>query len=792
MPLTALTPPNAPPWTPASPRKRPAILDRLDEFRACDLAVGSGAFPVGLLHELLNLRRLCETRSRGKDPVETDSHWLYETKARIIERCLYGVDIQERAIEICKLRLWLSLMVDHPLEADVDSCSAKAFRDALRKITPLPNLDFKIRRANSLVDYIHGEPVELGQLSRETGAAMPLSKLTSAKREFFKARTAAAKRKLRFDIYGSLTELAKIELTRARTDAAGFGMALTHEAAARVAELDHGLKEIAFIAAQIHDARKMRAAQQDEALERIRDRFEDPQNPTFVWQLDFAEVFHRTATGHARTGGDLLAGEPDPPQPEPGHPGGFDLMVGNPPYVRHEKIKDLKPLLENVYACYTGVADLYVYFFERGIKLLREGGLLSFISSNKFFRAGYGAKLRNFLCKNTELRTVIDFGDLPIFEATAYPCIMVASNRLPQTEHEVRTLKVKSLDELARFTDLAASSTTPLPQKGLGATTTWQLESPPTLRLMEKLRSAGTPLTKHVNGRFYYGIKTGLNEAFVVDRATRDKLIAEDKSSAKVLKPFLRGRDLKRWKTEPKDLWLVFIPWHFPRHLDPEVKGASLAAEKDFEDNYPAIFNRLSQFKKQLEARNAAETGLRYQWYALQRWGADYWQEFEQPKILYPDIYERQSFAWDEKGYYPANTCYFIPTGEKWMTGLLNSTTVEWFYGMISNRLRGGYLRAFSDYMEQIPIPAASATERSAIEALVEKCSAARGENCQAWEAEINDRVYRLYGLTKDEIKIVEEATLSDPPRQAAAKSSHQPGTLFERPETPVRPSKPN
>ena len=495
------------------------------------------------MHELLNLRRLCETRLRGKDPVETDSHWLYETKARIIERCLYGVDIQERAIEICKLRLWLSLMVDHPLEADVDSCSAKAFRDALKKITPLPNLDFKIRRANSLVDYIHGEPVELGKLSRETGAAMPLAKLTSAKRQFFKARTAAAKRKLRFDIYGSLTELAKIELTRARTDAAGFGLALTHEAAARVAELDHGLKEIAFIAAQIHDARKMRAAQQDEALERIRDRFEDPQNPTFVWQLDFAEVFHRAPTGHARAGDDLLAGAP-----EPGHPAGFDLMVGNPPYVRHEKIKDLKSLLQNTYACYTGVADLYVYFFERGVKLLREGGLLSFISSNKFFRAGYGEKLRNFLCKQTELQTVIDFGDLPIFEPTAYPCIIVTSNRIPESEHAVSTLKVKNAEELARFTDLAANSATQLPQKGLGATNTWQLESPPTLRLLEKLRTAGSPLTEHIKGRFFYGIKTGLNEAFVVDRATRDRLIAAHKSSAEVLKPYLRGRDIRRWR----------------------------------------------------------------------------------------------------------------------------------------------------------------------------------------------------------------------------------------------------
>ena len=220
-----------------TPEEAAVLLDRLFELRACDPAVGSGAFPMGLLHELVNLARLCATRAAGKDPVLGDRSWLYNTKKRIIERVIYGVDIQPQAVEICKLRLWLSLMVDYELSADPDNCEATSFRKALKEIEPLPNLDFKIRRANSLVDYIHGEPVELKQLSSETGAAFALYKLSSAKREFFNARTAAAKRKLRLDIYENITDLAKIELTRARTDAAGLGFALDDRDAERVAEI---------------------------------------------------------------------------------------------------------------------------------------------------------------------------------------------------------------------------------------------------------------------------------------------------------------------------------------------------------------------------------------------------------------------------------------------------------------------------------------------------------------------------------------------------------------------------
>jgi len=169
-----------------TPDEARTLLDRLDDFRACDPAVGSGAFLVGLLHELVNLRRLCESRARGKDPA-ADIEWLYETKKRVIEKVLYGVDIQQRAVEICKLRLWISLMVDYPLEVDPHNCALPDFRRALKKITPLPNLDFKIRRADSLIEKIRGQAVKFPQTAADSrDFAFSLSKLATAKHRFSK------------------------------------------------------------------------------------------------------------------------------------------------------------------------------------------------------------------------------------------------------------------------------------------------------------------------------------------------------------------------------------------------------------------------------------------------------------------------------------------------------------------------------------------------------------------------------------------------------------------------------
>jgi hypothetical protein len=445
---------------------------------------------------------------------------------------------------------------------------------------------------------------------------------------------------------------------------------------------------------------------------------------------------------------------------------GFDLVIANPPYVRQEQIKHLKDNFARQYSSYTGTADLYVYFYERAFQLLGDGGVLTFISSNKYFRAGYGQKLRQLLASKMTIEQVIDFGDAPVFTAIAYPSIIVARKAEPPESQELLALNwnpTARVSDFARIVSEARQSAAertpaaPLILQSALTATGWQLEGPATQKLLEKLRRAGKPLGDYVQGRFYYGIKTGLNEAFVVDRATRDQLIAAHPSSAELLKPFLRGRDVKRWRVAYAEQYLIKI--EASENKKHAWSGMNdIEAEREFQRTYPAIYEWFLPMRTGLIDRS--DQGA-YFW-ELRSCG--YWDEFKKPKVLYPDIYEHQSFTFSTAEYFSGNTTYFIPTNENWLTGLLNSSAVEWFYSQISNRIRGGYLRAFSDYMRQIPIPSASNT--NAIERLVEHILAAKAADAQAdvtaQEHEINERVYALYGLRPDEITIIEESVRGD------------------------------
>jgi hypothetical protein len=430
---------------------------------------------------------------------------------------------------------------------------------------------------------------------------------------------------------------------------------------------------------------------------------------------------------------------------------GYDVVVGNPPYVRQEQIREYKPHFQKQYTCYTGTADLYVYFFERGIRLLREQGVLSYICSNKYFRAGYGEKLRAFLNNQTTIRQLIDFGDAPVFTAIAYPSIIV-TRKIPARTNQVRILNWEMGPPIAEFAHIFQQNSTAMEQKKLDDKG-WQLEAPEVLRLLEKLRKAGKPLGEYVNGRFYYGIKTGLNEAFVVDRATRDRLIAEHPSSAEVLKPYLRGRDVKRWRVEFDEQYLIKIE-SSENKKHPWSSKSEREAEQIFARCYPAIHAHFQQYRDGLIKRD--DQG-KYFWELR---SCVYWAQFEVAKIICPDIYEHQSFAIDSSGFYSGNTSYFIPTHETWLCGLFNSQVVEWFYSKVSNKVRGGYLRAFTDYMIQIPIPELNFIHKQQIESIVNRILTAKradpAANVSALEAEIDRLVYQRYGLTEEEIALVE------------------------------------
>jgi len=262
-------------------------------------------------------------------------------------------------------------------------------------------------------------------------------------------------------------------------------------------------------------------------------------------------------------------------------------------------------------------------------------------------------------------------------------------------------------------------------------------------------------LGKYVNGRFYYGIKTGLNEAFVVDRATRDRLIAEDERSAEVMKPYCRGKDVKRWYVQNPDLWLLFIPWHFPLHEDNSITGASTKAEREFQRKYPALYKHLAQFKDKLSARSQAETGIRYEWYAMQRCAANYWQEFQEPKIILGRFMNQANFAFDRNKIHHNDALYMITGSDEYVTAILNSSLGWWFIQQICTDLQNGYLQAYKENLEQIPILNTSKADRLIIENLVKKCVDAKGSSVEEWEAEINDRLAHLYELTIEEMNII-------------------------------------
>ena len=308
--------------------------------------------------------------------------------------------------------------------------------------------------------------------------------------------------------------------------------------------------------------------------------------------------------------------------------GGFDVVVGNPPYVRQETLGEaFKVWSKAKFETASGTADLYVYFYEQAHRLLKPGGRFGFISSNKFMRAGYGKGLRDFLVKNATITTIVDFGDLPVFEdATAYPVIVLMKKTLPPGGRQnFIYAAIKRLD----FPSLTAEVATIGQELNEAAVSgeNWTLASRAEGDIIEKMKQAGVPLGQYGGAKIYRGVLTGLNEAFVIDQATRDRLVKEDPHSAELLKPFAVGDEVRRYHIRYEDKWLIFTR-----------RGTDLT-------QYPAIEKHLLQFRQRLEPKPSNYTGNdwpgrkpgSYKWYEIQD-SIDYFKEFEKPKIVYPEI----------------------------------------------------------------------------------------------------------------------------------------------------------
>jgi hypothetical protein len=447
--------------------------------------------------------------------------------------------------------------------------------------------------------------------------------------------------------------------------------------------------------------------------------------------------------------------------------GGFDAVIGNPPYIRQESFSDLKDYFKKHYEAFDGVADIYVYFMEKGVKLLQDGGLFSIIVSSSFLRATYGERLRSSLKKYAAVLRILDFGGLAVFANAkdTYVCIPLLAKGAKQKRVEVS--KVKSL-EIRKLTEYVAGNHFFIPDDRLSPEA-WALKSDEESAVFARVMKAGQPLGDYVKRIFFRGVTSGLNEAFIIDTETKGKLIAKDKRSAELIKPLLGGEDIRRYVIHETGLWLIFTR-----------RGVDIK-------NYPVIREHLAKWKEELTPKRdkSAERGRapgRYQWYEIQS-DIAYPEVFEGPKLIFPDIAKGPRFCLDTDGHYLSNTAYCLGTDDLYLLGVLNSR-LFWF--AISNisipfGIRAGQYRyrLIYQYMEKVPIRVINFSDRADVSRhfrivelvkqmlnlnkLLQKAKTphekeALERQIDATDKQIDQLVYGLYGLTKDEIRIVEEA----------------------------------
>lgn len=597
---------------PASIRENASLIDdKLADITVCDPASGSGAFPVGMMNEIVKMRDVLSKF------IQDEKRPPYTFKRRCIEHSLYGVDIDPGAVEIAKLRLWLSLVVDE---------------DDIKNIKPLPNLDYKIVCGNSLIGYPH--------------PPRGLEHIEKLKERFFEEVNPKNKNKLRSQINDAIYGLFQIT------------------------EKSLGYKV------------------------------------TMDFKINFSEVFHEK--------------------------GGFDIVIGNPPYVQLQKDKGkLANMYKNCrYKTFERTGDIYVLFYENGINILKKRGHLCFITSNKWMRARYGESLKEyFLAKNPLL--LIDLGP-DIFEnATVDTNILIIQN-----DDNNKTLRGITLTNEAKDKDLAnvvQKNAILLPNMNKNA---WFIGSNAEQKLKEKIERIGIPL-KEWNVNINYGIKTGLNEAFIIDTETKKRLCKEDPKSAEILKPILRGRDINRYNYDWAGLWII-------------ASGYDINVPK----LYPAVYKHLLQFKEKAKKRD--DQGQN--WWNLR--SCAYYPEFKKEKVVWQEMSKEPTFSYDNQGVF-CNDTGRILTG-KYIKLLIGVFNTRFFNYSFSNYYAGGGLgekgvRYKSEFMKDFPIPRVTPQNRPIVEeiqVLVEQILTDKKQDKDTGKLEqkIDLLVSRLYDLTEEEI----------------------------------------
>ncbi|EHF9002399.1 class I SAM-dependent DNA methyltransferase [Campylobacter coli] len=743
-----------------------AQKELLNSIKICDPAVGSGHFLVSALNCLLSIYdelnlfdeefylevqndEILITGRKGefieykrpstpKDKAHLIQQELFHTKKDIIENNLFGVDINPNSCEITKLRLWIELL-KHSFYQSFDD-------ENYHDLKTLPNIDINIKCGNSLVSYF------------ETGKS--LSHYPNIKERMSKYKRIVKDYKEGF--YTDKNLIAK-EIKNLQESFKNF--CLKDKFNKEIKQLTNGANEYSkkygdFLADEHHDekfksffSKNMFEFSFDEKvaikefanLKKEYDNiFNLESNHPFEWRFEFPEILD-----------------------DDGNFKGFDLIIGNPPYIRQEELKELKSHLAKNYKVYKGTSDIYTYFYELGFNVLKDrGGVLSYITSNKYTRAGYGEALREFLLKNVKFLEYTDLNGIKVFDSATVDTSILCFEKSKSKDNKFKYLALSNeilktcAYNIGLYKDFAEFSQNSLSKESF----TFSDEN--TSALKAKIERIGTPLKEWQGLNIYRGILTGYNEAFIITTEKRNEILAnckdeaEKERTAKLIRKMLRGRDIKRYSYEWAGLWVIFIPWHFPNVEKPKTM---LENEQDLKEQYPSLYKHLLSHKERLSKRNKEETGIRYEWYCLQRWGANYYQEFEREKIVWASVgYIEHSFI--PKDMLLQDTNYFFSTSNRYLLGILNSKPITYYLADIQTPL--GNTGAFRNYkynIEKLPIPKINSKNQNIVDELINLVDEIlkakeqdKNANTQELENKINSLVYKLYNLNEEEIKIIE------------------------------------
>lgn len=717
----------------------------IDSLRICDPAVGSGHFLVSVLNEIIAVKaelgiladesgyRITdfEFEIENDELIITDTsnniftytieagnpkskeiqrlqQTLFNEKRIIIENCLFGVDINPNSVKICRLRLWIELLKNAYYKENTN----------FKELETLPNIDINIKCGNSLVSRYNVNS-DLKEIFKEKGL---LEQYKTAVLAYKNSTDKEAKENLidliqnfrnkiinNFYTYHPLND--KLNKYKGQ-------LALVENKAA-VGDLFEKLKEKDIET----DVKKLKSKIQEieKEIQEIKDS-KIYQN-AFEWRFDFPEVLDEN--------GKFL---------------GFDLIIGNPPYIRHEEIKHLKVQLSRDFKIYNSSADILTYFFELGNNILIEKGVLSFIVSNKFFKVSFGANLRSYLTENTSIQHIIEFDKVSIFsEATVKAAIIntIKSN----AKNKFFYIDIKELPD--NLEKLVLTDGKEFDQTEHNSNQ-WIFETEAHSKISDKIYKKGTPLSEW-DLKIYRGLLTGYNEAFLIDENTKLKLINEDKNSSNIIKPLIRGREVEKYSINFQNTYLIFLPKGYTNSID--IRNIN-PDWNSFNHHLHAIAEYLLPHKEKAEKRQDKGD----YWWELR--ACDYYNHFEKPKIIWKRIGSKLRFSYDESGTYTLDsTC--IATGKhlKYLTGVLNSKLIEKELNRFAPKTGTGDLIISVQALSPLRIPLPTEEQEKRISNLVDKIIdlKSKGDDYSKEEMKIDELVYELYDISKDEQKIIEE-----------------------------------